>query len=292
MSELTFRVDFVPPYSVRHHEGAGGARRGFWLEGRPVVVVITQEGDDGLVTARAFSNAPLEEIEAPLREAVRLMIAADDDLKQFHKALAHDPPMRQLAERLVGLKPLRIPDLWTALLRALLAQQAGDTRARATAARLARRFGPIVRVDGKAQHVLPDPETVLGLEDPELAEAGLSERKCEYAREIAREIVNRDLDPEDISRLPSDKAVERLVALRGVGMWTAECTAIFCLGEEDVLPADDPGLRKAIAEVYGLPRVPAPEEARTIGERWKGWRSYAAIYLWRSRDDRAPFLPE
>ncbi|MBI4408389.1 MAG: hypothetical protein HY561_01695, partial [Gemmatimonadetes bacterium] len=194
MSELTFRVDFVPPYSVRHHEGAGGARRGFWLEGRPVVVVITQEGDDGLVTARAFSNAPLEEIEAPLREAVRLMIAADDDLKQFHKALAHDPAMRQLAERLVGLKPLRIPDLWTALLRALLAQQAGDIRARATAARLARRFGPIVRVDGKAQHVLPDPATVLSLEDPELAEAGLSERKCEYAREIAREIVNRDLD--------------------------------------------------------------------------------------------------
>lgn len=282
MPELRFDVETVRPYRLRWHERAGGPVRAMWLHAQPVAIRLEQEDDDGPVTARVASNAPLAPVADIAREAARHMACADDDLAEFRRAVAADPPMAALADRFTGLKPLRILDLWTALFRALVSQQISGAAARAIERRLAERFGERIELDGAVVHVIPDAETVLRLPVHRLAEAGLSGRKAEYAREIAEAFVSGAVDRDQLLRMTPEEATAALVDLRGVGRWTAECAAIFGLGERDVLPAGDLGVRKAIAHLYHLPNVPDADEVRRIGERWAGWRSYAAVYLWYS----------
>lgn len=282
MATLQLRPEYVAPFRLRYHHGPDGVRRAFWIEGRPVVVRLEQERDDGPVTALVDSTGPLEGIADRLQDAVRRMISAGDDLAAFREVLADDPQMTELVDALPGLKPLRVPDLWVALVWALIDQQLSNESGRAIRRRVAERFGPRVDVDGAPYAVLPDPATVLEIPNPELIAAGLSERKAEYMKAIAEEVLAGGVDLDRLARLPADRALQHLVDLRGVGMWAAEMAAIFGLGERDVLPADDLGIRKAIGQLYRLPQLPDSAEVRRIGERWAGWRSYAAVYLWYS----------
>src|SRR5690606_26746641 len=131
MPELRFDVDVVPPYRLRWHELGGGPVRAMWLHAQPVAIRLEQEADDAPVTAHVASTAPLGPVADLAREAARHMACADDDLAAFRRAVAGDPPMAALADRFPGLKPLRILDLWTALLRALVSQQISGAAARA-----------------------------------------------------------------------------------------------------------------------------------------------------------------
>lgn len=282
MPELRFDIDVVPPYRLRWHEDGDGPVRGMWLHAQPVAIRLEQEDDDAPVTAHVASTAPLAPVADLVREAARHMACADDALTEFRRAVAGDPAMAALVDRFPGLKPLRVLDLWTALLRALVSQQISGAAARAIERRLAERFGERIELDGASVHVLPDAETVLRLPVHRLAEAGLSGRKAGYAREIAEAFVSGAVDRDQLLRMTPEEATAALVDLRGVGRWTAECAAIFGLGERDVLPADDLGVRKAVAHLYHLPSVPTAAEVRRMGERWAGWRSYAAVYLWYS----------
>jgi DNA-3-methyladenine glycosylase II len=196
--------------------------------------------------------------------------------------VAGDEPLARLADRLPGLKPLRRPDLWSALLEALIDQQISTAAGRAIRRRVAERFGPTLEVAGEAVAVLPAPGTVLEVSPEELRAAGLSGRKVEYARGLAEAVISGTLDLERVQALPPEEAIKTLVALRGVGVWTAEIAAIFALGARDAFPADDLGVRRSIGHLYGFPALPSAAEVRSIGERWAGWRSYAAYYLWYS----------
>jgi DNA-3-methyladenine glycosylase II len=280
MSVLRFDLDFIAPYRLRYHAEGDGTRRAFWLAGRPVVVQLAQESDDGPVTAAVYSNRSLTDIEGEVREAAHRMISAGDDLAAFRAAVQGDPAMAELAASMPGLKPLRTPDLWTTLIWALIDQQLSNAAGRAIRRRFAERFGVMIDVEGEPVAVVPDPQTVLKHMPLEFREAGLSERKAVYAREIAEAVLAGKTDLDQIAAMPTEQALQHLIDLRGVGMWTAEIAAIFGLGERDLLPADDLGVRKAIGHIYHLPALPAAAEVRRIGERWAGWRSYAAVYLW------------
>jgi DNA-3-methyladenine glycosylase II len=281
MSVLRFDVPYTPPYRLSYQAASGdGARRAFWLGERPIVIDLAQEGDDGPVTATAYSNAPLEELAAPLRAAARHMIAADDDLGAFRETVAGDEALARLAEQLQGLKPLRRPDLWSALLEALIDQQISTAAGRAIRRRVAERFGPTLDVAGERMAVLPAARTLLEVPPEELRAAGLSGRKVEYARGLAEAVLGGTLDLERVQALPPEDAIKALVALRGVGVWTAEIAAIFALGARDAFPADDLGVRRSIGHLYHFPALPTSAEVRRVGERWAGWRSYAALYLW------------
>jgi DNA-3-methyladenine glycosylase II len=280
MPVLRFDLDFIAPYRLRYHAEGDGTRRAFWLAGRPVVVQLAQEVDDGPVSAAVYSNRSLSDIEGEVRVAVARMISARDDLAEFRAAVSGDAAMAELVVSMPGLKPLRTPDLWTTLIWALIDQQLSNAAGRAIRRRFAERFGPAIEVEGALVHAVPDPETVRKANYLEIAEAGLSKRKAQYAQEIAAAVLAGDTDLEKIAALPAEQALQHLVDLRGVGMWTAEIAAIFGLGERDILPADDLGVRKAVGQIYHLPAMPEAAEVRRIGEQWAGWRSYAAVYLW------------
>lgn len=280
MSVLRFDLDFVAPYRLRYHAENDVVRRAFWIAGRPVVVQLEQEADDGPVTGLVYSDRSLADIEDRVQVVLKRMISAEDDLAEFRAAVAGDPALLEIVDSMPGLKPLRIPDLWTTLIWGLIDQQLSNAAGRAIRRRFAERFGPKIEVEGEWVSVVPDPEMVARVNYLELTEAGLSRRKAMYAQEIAEAVLAGQTDLDRVAALPAEEALQHLVDLRGVGMWTAEIAAIFGLGERDILPADDLGIRKAIGHIYHLPTLPTSAEVRRIGERWAGWRSYVAVYLW------------
>ena len=86
----------------------------------------------------------------------------------------------------------------------------------------------------------------------------------------------RALSDEDVSA--------QLVAVKGMGQWTADMFLIFHLGRPDVLPVGDLGVRRAVERTYGLDALPAADELTAIAEPWRPHRSLACLYLWRSLD--------
>jgi DNA-3-methyladenine glycosylase II len=127
------------------------------------------------------------------------------------------------------------------------------------------------------------PEAILEHTEAELRGVGLSGAKTLSIRTLATEILEGRLDLAALSQ-SDDVAVDRtLVALPGIGPWTAEMYRIFCLGRLDVLPVADLGLRAAVQEHFGLDAMPDKRTLLARGEPWRPYRTVATWYLWRSR---------
>jgi DNA-3-methyladenine glycosylase II len=166
-------------------------------------------------------------------------------------------------------------DRYGALVRSIVGQQLSTKAARAIYARLSDRFG------GRT----PTPQEVLADDPEELrAAAGLSRAKVSYLRSLAEHVLEGSLELERLDELPDEEVIAELVAVRGLGLWSAQMFLMFHLGREDVLPVGDLGIRRAVMLRYGLPELPAPAALEQIGEPWRPHRTLASLYLWRSLD--------
>jgi DNA-3-methyladenine glycosylase II len=121
-----------------------------------------------------------------------------------------------------------------------------------------------------------------GLGDAALRGAGLSRQKVSYLRDLCGRILDGRLLLDELDELPDEAVIERLVAVKGFGRWTAEMFLMFRLHRPDVLPVGDLGIVKAIQKLYRLRVVPTPKRMLTIGERWRPYRSVACWYLWHT----------
>ena len=198
------------------------------------------------------------------------------------KALAAaDPTMAALmarvgeidiATRLERRKEERPPDAYGALLRAIVGQQLSTKAARTIYLRVLDLFG------GKT----PSPEQLLEAPEKDLRGAGLSGRKTEYIRDLASHVLAGELELDRLGELDDERVIEEIVAVRGLGRWTAEMFLLFHLQRPDVLSGGDLGIRKAIQIEYGLEATPTPTRVVEIGEKWRPHRSLASLYLWES----------
>ena len=198
------------------------------------------------------------------------------------KALAaSDPVMADLIERIGKLdvktrlkrrSEERPADAYGALLRAIVGQQLSTKAARTI-------FGRVIEIFGGAA---PSPEQLLEVSEADLRGAGLSGRKVEYVRDLATHVIDGELEIDRLDRLPDEEVIEEIVAVRGLGQWTAEMFLLFHLERPDVLSGGDLGIRKAIQVEYGLAEMPPPTKVIEIGEPWRPHRSLASLYLWES----------
>jgi DNA-3-methyladenine glycosylase II len=197
------------------------------------------------------------------------------------KLAATDPKMAALIERVgkIDLKTRlkrrseeRPADAYGALLRAIVGQQLSTKAARTIYGRILDLF------DGGT----PTPEQLLEAEETDLRAAGLSGRKVEYVRDLASHVIEGELELERLDQLPDEEVIEEIVAVRGLGVWTAEMFLLFHLERPDVLSGGDLGIRKAVQIEYGLEQMPTPTQVLEIGEPWRPHRSLASLYLWES----------
>jgi DNA-3-methyladenine glycosylase II len=177
-----------------------------------------------------------------------------------------------IEERLRRRNEERPADAYGALLRSIVGQQVSTKAARAIYNRVVALFG------GKT----PSPKRLLAVSEEELRGAGLSGRKVEYVRDLARHVLDGELELDRLDQLGDEEVIEEIVAVRGLGRWTAEMFLLFHLERPDVLSGGDLGIRKAIGIEYGMEQMPTPQETVAFGERWSPHRSLASIYLWES----------
>jgi DNA-3-methyladenine glycosylase II len=210
------------------------------------------------------------------------VILAPRDLDQGIAALAGEPVFAAILERAGAPRFRRRANGFPTLLHIILEQQVSIDAAASMHRRLSETCRPLA------------PEPFLALDDATLKRCGFSRQKISYARGLAEAVASGSLNFAALALMPDDETRATLVALKGIGRWSAEVYLIFALGRPDIWPAADLGLQFAVAECLGLPERLLEKALREIGERWRPWRSVAACLFWQSylhaRNRAAPVL--
>jgi DNA-3-methyladenine glycosylase II len=210
--------------------------------------------------------------DTDLHEALTRLVKADPRLKPVLEK-AGRPSLRR---RLAG---------FPGLCAIVVSQQLSTSSARAIWTRLAAAFDPF-------HH-----DEVRRARGPKLARLGLSKPKIKTLRAIGRAIAKGTIDLDAIGRMEADEAHAALVALHGIGPWTADIYLLFCLGHADAFPAGDLALQEAVRLAFGLQRRPGPKELTVLAESWRPYRGVAAHLLWAyyaavKRRDPVPVNPK
>ena len=168
----------------------------------------------------------------------------------------------------------RPDDAYGALVRTIVGQQISTKAARSIYGRLTALF------DDRP----PTPVELAAADDEALRACGLSRPKIRYLRDLAERVISGELDLAALHGLPNEEAARRIVAVKGLGRWSADMFLMFHLGREDVLPVGDLGIRRAVERAYGLPEIPDPGTLTDLARPWSPHRTLASFYLWEFLD--------
>jgi len=178
--------------------------------------------------------------------------------------LATAEPRFAHARGLTGLPPLRLrADGFGALFDAIVSQQVSVKAADAIWGRL--------EAAG-----FTEAGALLAASDDDLRGCGLSRQKVRYGRALAA----AGIDFDALRLAPTDQVIATLVALPGIGFWTAEIYAMFSLGRADVFAPGDLALQESMRRLFALEARPTEKAARAMAAAWSPWRSVAARLLW------------
>jgi DNA-3-methyladenine glycosylase II len=194
-----------------------------------------------------------------------------------------DRVMKKLIPRIGDARLESRGDAFTTLARSIVGQQISVKAAQS----VWERFSALTMEVGQSGRRLT-PDAVLALEAPSIRAAGLSARKVEYLCDLAEHFVSGAVHVEQWRTMDDEAIIEELVAIRGIGRWTAEMFLIFHLLRPNVLPLDDLGLIKGISVNYFSGEPVSRVEAREVAEAWAPFRSVATWYIWRSIDPTDP----
>ena len=123
-------------------------------------------------------------------------------------------------------------------------------------------------------------DAILQTPDEDLRKDGLSYRKIEYAKGLAKAVSEGRFDIESLNTLDSPQAIEAITSLRGFGRWSAEIYLMFSLQREDIFPADDLAIQVGLQKLKNLESKPTAKVAREHTEHWAPKRSTGALFLW------------
>ena len=222
-----------------------------------------------------------EDLAEPALDALRRTFAVAPDA--FAALARADPMIAALDARYPGLRPVLQPDLFTALVRSISAQQVNLRWAAETRRRLAVRFGVRLEVGGEVVHRL-DAGVLAGAAVADVRALQFTTRKAESIVAVADEFASGRLDPAVVAGLDDDAVIERLTRLRGIGRWSAEWILARTYGRPRVV-AGDLGVRKAVARAY-LGRAIADEaEIRAATAHWGAGAVVAQALLLRTLVD-------
>jgi DNA-3-methyladenine glycosylase II len=194
--------------------------------------------------------------DADLKKALRRLIKADPRLADVH-ALAGTPALRRGEAGFTGLASI------------VCGQQLSTASAAAIRARLFAAFDPF-------HH-----DALRRARPTKLASLGLSAPKIKSIKAIATDIAKGRLDLDAIAQSDADAAHQALIAVHGIGPWTADIYLLFCLGHADAWPAGDLALQEATRIAFNLKKRPTVKEFVAFAEIWRPWRGVAAHLLWK-----------
>lgn len=190
-------------------------------------------------------------------------------IKKGLDAIASEDKDVKKALQLIGYPQPRIrPAGLDTLVATIVSQQLSTKAANAIMARV--------------RDLLPEltAPAVLALRKSTMRKAGLSERKVEYIRGLAKAIQTGEFNPDHLDSMDDSSAIAVITNLRGFGEWSAEIYLMFSLGRRDIFPGNDLALQVALQKLKRLRQRPTPAVARKAVAHWAPWRSAGSLFLW------------
>jgi DNA-3-methyladenine glycosylase II len=257
---LTQPYDFE--LSTERYRAFGPDLANLWHEGGLHRVV---DGRDVRIEP-ADGGVRVEPLDPTTERVVRKLLGLEFDLDGFAAFATTDPVLARLVPRLAGLRPPLAPDPFETLVTSITAQQVSLFAAFAVRNRLLQAFGR------RGEHAIafPTRERLALVREDELMALGFSRRKAEYVLGLAR----GDLDLDGLQLLPDGEVKSQIVAVRGLGEWTADWFLARHLARSRAWPAGDLGLRKAVRAFYG-----EIDDVRAFGARFDPFQNLTAHYL-------------
>ncbi len=250
--------------------------------------------DDKLVLASVRSIGTLEAPELALElqgselspddvesatDRVSWLLGVDQGLAPFYELGRADQAMAGLVEQFYGLHLPHTASVFEALVLAVLGQQISTNVARIIRTLLIETFGPSAEFDGETYYAFPRPASIWASSPAELHTMKLTQRKSEYVHGLAGSALDPEMGLECLEELTDREIVEKLVALRGVGMWTAQWVLIRAVGRPDALPLGDLALRRVVSHLFMDGEDVNDAKVEEIAQRWSPYRTYATVYL-------------
>ena len=203
-----------------------------------------------------------------------------EQLRESLDAIAADEPLMAAAVARVGYPPTRIRERgYATLLRTIVGQQVSVKAADSM-------WRKLIDLVGEGA----DPTRIAAASDEELRAAGLSRQKASYARSLAEEVTSGRLDFANLAE-DDEEAIAQLVAVKGIGRWSAEVYLLFAEGRPDIWPAGDLAVQIEVGRILGHDSRPSEKLTRQLAEPWRPHRGAAAIFTWYhygAGDDAAP----
>jgi AraC family transcriptional regulator of adaptative response / DNA-3-methyladenine glycosylase II len=287
-NQYLFQLRFRPPYdwmgmlaflAARATPGVeivsdNKYRRSISISGSNGYFEVSPDPRNNALTVRVHIGDP--RTLYTIIERIRNMFDLSADWTTIVQTLATD---RALAARIKGAPGLRVPGCWSGFelsIRAILGQQITVRGATVLAGRIAESFGePFLGVEGLI-HLFPTPAKIA---EANLADIGLTRRRAETIRTLARAVCDGQINFENI--IDSDAFLTRLLEIPGIGPWTAQYVAMRALREPDAFPAGDAALLSTL-------RLANDVELHQRAEAWRPWRAYATMYLWSTPEAHIP----
>ncbi|HTZ55063.1 MAG TPA: hypothetical protein VMB20_08350 [Candidatus Acidoferrum sp.] len=185
------------------------------------------------------------------RDLSTRMLGTDVDVRRWKQRAAKVPWVARLARALAGLRPPRYPTLWEACAHAIVFQQISIVAAAAIMHRMVTALSVPITVGETTLRAFPAPVALLCAHERDLRAAGLSANKVDHLRAVAGALERGEITEEEIDRLPTAQAAERLVQLRGIGPWSAAVVLLRGFGRLDTFPLRDSGVARTAALLSG-----------------------------------------
>lgn len=206
------------------------------------------------------------------------MVAGPENLKKAAEYLAaNDPVLRPViaAHGTAIIEPHT--NYYQELVESIIGQQLSVKAAAAIRKRFIGLFG------GK----FPLPDAILAMDFDELRRTGLSNAKTRYIQDLALHVAKGRLKFDKLDSLSNDEVAAELIAVKGIGEWTAHMFMMFCMGRLDILPVGDLGIKNGVKKLYGLKELPDAEKIREIAREcnWSPYETVASWYIWQSLDN-------
>lgn len=238
---------------------------------------------DGAIKVEFPMTIPSKFASEKIGEFVSEWFDLDKDLEGFYQMANNDEILKNVVSTHKGLRIIGIPDLFEALVWAIIGQQINLTFAYTLKKRFVEQFGECLTYEGKQYWLFPSYEKIAALNVDDLKKLQFTTRKAEYTIGIAKMMAEGELSKEQLLQEKELPQIETaLREIRGIGAWTAHYVIMKCLRDPSAFPISDVGLHNALKEQLGLERKPTIEEIEDYAACWAGWQAYATFYLWRS----------
>lgn len=296
MKRFAYRISPTAPYdfdltvgSMTYFQARHAADR---YENGEYRRALTLDGSPALVSARSMGSvdAPNLAVEvsgdglsgagaADALQIVRRTLATDADIAAFYAMALDEPHLAPLVRNMRGLRPTCAPTAYEALVLAILGQQISTHVARMLRNLIIETYGERIVIDGETLRAFPRPQALADAGVDGLRAIKFSRRKAEYITGISERIAAGELSLEAMRDMPDDEIVGGLMALRGVGAWTAHWMLIRAFGRQDGFPHGDLALQRMMGVMVGDGSPMPADDALAYSERWSPWRSWVTAYM-------------